>query len=221
MAQTSGAVYKWLSAAEVRRHGLRHVAEPVSPAAMDRSSAPGGQIPGLRAICKRSGPIGNENIQRSEISDDTNPSQMKTPDKVELGIIAVAILLVGTLGRFLPSRLRIGEVLAIGCLTWLVQGGVRDLWLLYLLKTRPTTAPRRRLACMCLESSAGMAGLIVGIGLTLCGFGGELQMTPMRWMLLAAGVFALGFVLKDFVISWRPLGLRRDPDHHSIIFTWW
>ena len=38
---------------------------------------------------------------------------------------------------------------------------------------------------------------------------------------LAAAVFMLGFLAKDFVISWRPLGVRRDPDHHSIIFTWW
>ncbi len=146
---------------------------------------------------------------------------MQTRDKIELGLIPVAVLLVGSFSRFLPTRLAIGEVLTLACLAWLVHGGVRDLWLMYQLKTRPSSAPRRKLACMCLESSAGMTGLIVGIGLTLCGFGGELRFTPTRWMLLAGGVFALGFLLKDFVISWRPLGLRRDPEHHSIVFTWW
>ena len=73
---------------------------------------------------------------------------------------------------------------------------------------------------MCLESTAGLTGVFVGVVLSLCGFRGEVMLTPMRWMLFAGAVFVLGFVAKDFVISWRPLGIRRDPDHHSIIFTW-
>lgn len=74
---------------------------------------------------------------------------------------------------------------------------------------------------MCLESSAGLTGLIVGIGLSLFNLGGDLRFTTARWMLLATAVFAAGFLLKDYVISWRPLGIRRDPEHHSIVFTWW
>ena len=123
-------------------------------------------------------------------------------------------------GAIPADAARDGALLAGGCLAWLVQGGLRDLWLLYLLKTRPASTPSRKLACMCFESTAGMLGLLVGLGLVLCDFGGEVSLTPGRWMLLAGGVFTLGFLARDLVISWRPLGLRRDPEHHSIIFTW-
>lgn len=109
----------------------------------------------------------------------------------------------------------------IACLAWLVQGGLRDLRLLYLLKSRPVTAPRRRLACLCLESSVGLTGVMVGVLLALGGLRGQITLNAGRWMLLAAAVFALGFLARDLVISWRPPGIRRDPDHHSIIFTWW
>ena len=146
---------------------------------------------------------------------------MKTREKVELGLIPVVVATVGATGRFLPTELGTGELLTIGCLTWLVQGGVRDLWLLYLMKSRPAAAPRRKLACMCLESSAGLTGLVVGVALALSGTGGRITLNAGRWMLLAGVVLALGFVARDFVISWRPLGLRRDPDHHTIIFAWW
>jgi hypothetical protein len=67
----------------------------------------------------------------------------------------------------------------------------------------------------------GLTGVVLGVVLALCGLGGQLLLNSARWMLLAGAVFTLGFLAKDLVISWRPPGIRRDPDHHSIIFTWW
>lgn len=147
-------------------------------------------------------------------------SILKAREKVELALIPVAVAAVGLAGRWLPAQLGTGSLLVVACLAWLVQGGLRDLWLLYLLKSQPVAVPRR-LACMCLESSLGLTGIVIGIVLALCNFGGQHTLTPGRWMLLAALVFTTGFLAKDLVISWRPLGVRRDPDHHSIVFTWW
>jgi hypothetical protein len=31
---------------------------------------------------------------------------------------------------------------------------------------------------------------------------------------------ALGFIIKDFVISWNPFGLRREKDHLNLIVRW-
>ena len=67
----------------------------------------------------------------------------------------------------------------------------------------------------------GLTGVVLGVVLALCGLGGQLVLNPARWMLVAGAVFTLGFLAKDLVISWRPPGIRRDPDHHSIIVTWW
>lgn len=145
---------------------------------------------------------------------------MKTREKIELGLIPLAVVLVGWSSSRLPARLGVGALLVIACLGWLVQGGVRDLWLLYLTKTRADSAPRRKVACMCVESTFGLTGLLVGLGLALAGLGGEVMLTPSRWMILTAAVLAVGFAAKDYVIGWRPLGIRREPEHHSFIFTW-
>lgn len=150
-----------------------------------------------------------------------HPAPVRTREKVELALIPVAVAAVGLTSRWLPGHLGTGELLVTACLAWLVQGGVRDLWLLYRLKSRPATTPPRRLACLCLESSVGLAGVLLGVGLALSGLGGSVTLSPARWMLLAAVVFTAGFLAKDLVISWRPLAVRRDPDHHSVIFTWW
>lgn len=146
---------------------------------------------------------------------------MKTREKTELGLIPVVVLAVGLAGRWTPALLDAGPLLVIASLTWLVQGGLRDLWLLYLVNRQPAANPPRRLACMCLESSAGLTGVVVGVILALCDLGGPVTLSPSRWMLFTAVVLTLGFLAKDLIISWRPLGVRRDPDHHSIVFTWW
>lgn len=146
---------------------------------------------------------------------------MKTREKIELPLIPVVVVIVGLCARSLPVELGVGELLVIACLAWLVQGGLRDLWLLYLVKSRSATEPRHKLACMCFESSVGLTGVVLGVVLALCGLGGRVTLTAGRWMLLTAAVLTLGFLAKDLVISWRPLGVRRDPDHHTIIFTWW
>lgn len=146
---------------------------------------------------------------------------METHHRVELALIPVAVTAVGLSARWLPSRVGAGALLTTACLAWLVQGGLRDAWLLYRLRTRPDPRPPRRLACMCLESSAGLTGVLVGGALAALGRGGDVAMSPLRWSLLAAAVFALGFLARELVITWRPLGLRRVPDHHSIVFTWW
>jgi hypothetical protein len=146
---------------------------------------------------------------------------LRFEEKVEVALIPLAMLGVGAASSALPRQLRVGELFAVGCLAWLVQGGIRDLWHLYNQKRERSKNPTRKLACMCFESSVGFVGRVVGIVLILTGQSDSFRMTPFRWMVLAAVIFNVGFFAKDLVISWRPLGVRRDPDHHSIVFTWW
>ncbi|MEO7413571.1 MAG: hypothetical protein ABIZ81_09445 [Opitutaceae bacterium] len=145
---------------------------------------------------------------------------MTTPEKVELSLIPVAVAVVGIGARFLPERLGVGKVLTISCLAWLVQGGLRDLWFLYRLRSRPAMRSGPKVACMCLESSLGLSGVLVGVVLALFGSGGSMELSQKGWMLLTTGVLVLGFLAKDFVVSWRPWGIRREREHHSFVFTW-
>jgi hypothetical protein len=142
-------------------------------------------------------------------------------EKFEVALIPLAVLGVGAVSSMLPSRLTVGELIAVGCLSWLVQGGIRDVAHLVAQRRKASGGAPRKLPCMCFESSVGFVGLIVGLVLVLTGYGDALKMTPFRWMVLAAVVFNLGFFAKDLVISWHPLALRRDPNHQSIVFSWW
>ena len=146
---------------------------------------------------------------------------MKPRDKLELALIPIAAVSAGALSLLLPRQLTASEWLGLSCLAWLVQGGIRDLWLLLELKKQRSASPQRKLACMCFESTVGFTGLCVAAGFSLAGLGGRVLMSPTRVGVMAGVVFLVGFLLKDLIITWRPLGLRRDPDHHSIVFTWW
>jgi hypothetical protein len=141
-------------------------------------------------------------------------------EQLELGVIAAAVTATALLGRFLPAELKMGELLTVACVGWLLQGGLRDTWFLYALKSGRTKPAPRKLACMCLESSAGLTGVLLGVVLALCGIGPSVALNPLRWSVVAAIVLLGGFTLKDFVITWRPWGIRRERDHHSIIFSW-
>jgi hypothetical protein len=146
---------------------------------------------------------------------------VNTHSKVELALIPVAVAGVAAGAPWLPTHVGVGELLTAACLAWLLQGGLRDAWLLYRMKTRPARTAPRKLACMCLESSAGFAGVVVGAALAATERGGEVSLDRLRWTALAAVVLATGFALREVVITWRPFGLRREPDHHTIVFTWW
>lgn len=146
---------------------------------------------------------------------------MRAAEKVELGLIPPTVAAVGLAAPLLPARLATGELLAVACLALLAQGGLRDLWLLFMAAPPSRAAPRRELACMCLESSVGLTGILLGVALTFFDLGGFVLLDAWRWMFLAAGVLTLGFFGREFVISWRPPGLRRLRDHHTIVFRLW
>jgi len=40
------------------------------------------------------------------------------------------------------------------------------------------------------------------------------------FVLALAGTMALGFAIKDLVISWKPFGVRREKDHLNLIVRW-
>ena len=145
---------------------------------------------------------------------------MRAVEKVELAGIAIIIPAVGLLGRFLPVALHLGELLTITCVVWLLQGGTRDAWFLFALRSGRLQLPRRKMACMCLESSAGLTGIVIGVVLAVSGAGPNVSLSPVRWAAITATVLLGGFLLKDFVITWRPLGIRREREHPGIVFAW-
>ncbi|MEO0797056.1 MAG: hypothetical protein AAFX93_18015 [Verrucomicrobiota bacterium] len=144
---------------------------------------------------------------------------MKIHERVELVLIPCLVAGVYILGQLLPYQLDIGWSFALAALILLVQGFFRDLYLLYRQRTVERDAPKKRMKCMCLESTLGMFGIGLGIFLTLLLPDYSFPISRWGWSLLVGAVMVFGFLTKDIVITWNPFGIRRDPDHMNIVFT--
>jgi hypothetical protein len=139
---------------------------------------------------------------------------------IELGSIPLVTGLAAWLAPRPGLALEIGEWLAGGALLLLGQGLVRDLWLLREARqAKPVPAPVHA-SCLCVESALGLTSVLAGIGLVGFGRGSLVRLSPD---LLAGGVAVImvaGFLLKDFVVTWSPWGIRREKDHAQVIFRW-
>ena len=102
----------------------------------------------------------------------------------------------------------------------LAQSLVRDVAILVRSRRLKSNEPRKEAQCLCLESTVGLTGVIAG--LALIGLGSSHQIAISRWefFLAVAGTMALGFIIKDFVISWNPFDVRREKDHLNLIVRW-
>ena len=97
---------------------------------------------------------------------------------------------------------------------------LRDIAILLRSRRSASTSLRKEAHCFCLESTAGSIGIVAGA--LLAGFAGSTQVEIRRWSFSVAvtGILILGFFVKDLVISWRPLGVRREADHLNLIVRW-
>lgn len=133
----------------------------------------------------------------------------------------------------LPDVLSLGSLLLLMSSLLLLQGLVRDLSLLARAKRMPQSTVSegavRAGRCMCMESTVGMTGILLGIG--ILGFGGfgdfgdfginqPIRMANWEWSVLVMLMMSFGFAIKDLVIQTDPWRIVRDKDHMNIVFKW-
>ena len=70
---------------------------------------------------------------------------------------------------------------------------------------------------MCVESTVGITGVAVAAGMVCFNIDLPMSMTQLRWTLAAFSSLAVGFAIKDLVISLDPVRIVRDKDHLNII----
>ena len=145
---------------------------------------------------------------------------MTTPEKVELALIPVFGAGLWLMAPELPKKLGVGDLLLGTSVLLLLQSLIRDLWLLTREKRAAQLSPRRKARCMCVESTVGATGVIVAIVLLGSGIDRSVVMNDWMWSPLAMVILGIGFVIKDYVLEWGPLRVRRDRDHVNIVFTW-
>jgi hypothetical protein len=73
---------------------------------------------------------------------------------------------------------------------------------------------------MCVESTVGATGVLLGVGFIGLGVSSTIAMTQMRWALGVLLVTVVGFLIKDSIFQWSPWKVSRQKDHLNIIFTW-
>lgn len=139
------------------------------------------------------------------------------PKKYELGLIA--LVLGGT--YFIhpwPVQLGTGRFVLILAVLFLGQTLARDLYLYFKLKSRETGLLKgKESQCFCVESGIGICAVIWGLILFLGSFGGSLKLDPWQWTMTIVVLMVLNYFLKDFVFSWNPWRIYRDPDHLNIV----
>jgi hypothetical protein len=145
---------------------------------------------------------------------------MTIGEKIELSLIPVLGIGFWVIAPELPDQLGVGRLLLAASALLLLQSLVRDLWLLTRKKRASQPGPRRAVRCMCIESTVGATGIVVGAILLGSGITRLIAMDDWVWSVLVMLILGVGFVTKDYVLEWSPWRIRRDKDHMNIVFTW-
>ncbi|WP_330946160.1 hypothetical protein [Thermomonas sp. LB-4] len=145
---------------------------------------------------------------------------MTRAERLELALIPLAAAAAWGVAARLPDAPGLGDLLLAGAVLLLLQGLLRDLWLLWRRRALAAEAQPRRMPCLCLESALGATGVLAGLVFLGSGQAWRMAMPDWGWSLLVAVVLALGFAIKDLVIALRPLRLAREADHLNIVVGW-
>jgi uncharacterized membrane protein len=145
---------------------------------------------------------------------------MSLAEKVELALIVAVAVLFYVLARALPDHVAFGNLLLGASALLLLQGLLRDLWLLAKAKRKPPQNPPRTASCMCVESIIGITGVFAGLILLACEIDMLIPMEQWSWSLFASLALGAGFFMKDYVVEFSPWRIRRDKDHVNIIVRW-
>jgi len=148
-------------------------------------------------------------------------SFMTAREKGELVLIALAISGSATLYTRLPAKLNSGDIVLYASILLLAQGLVRDLWIKF-ASPKPAAKPDLPHAtgpiCMCVESTVGVLGVIIGLMLVFAGTQTPVKLAAWFWPVMVGGVLIVGYLIKDFVLDWRGKRIRREKDHQNIVF---
>lgn len=139
-------------------------------------------------------------------------------EKVEIALIPLVGIAVCLIAAWLPNHLSIASLLLGASILLLLQGLIRDLWLISKHTRQAEAAPPHQALCMCVESSVGIAGIVAGLMILGSAIDLQLFVHPWIWSVFAVAILAIGFAIKDFIFEWRPFRIRRDKDHVNIVF---
>jgi len=140
---------------------------------------------------------------------------MMEVSKLEPTLIVGAMMVTGFVASGLPNEVTLGRLILWLALIFLVHTLVRDLILYTRAKKQP--GERKEAQCFCVESGVGVLVLIIGLALLMANVGGKVAMDSVAWFFSITICLWINFWMKDFVFSWNPWRVYRDPDHLNIV----
>jgi hypothetical protein len=145
---------------------------------------------------------------------------MRRAEWIEAALIVAVAAASRLVWPLIPVTMPVWQIVLGLSALLLAQSLVRDVAILFRRRRQALNQPGREAQCFCLESTVGATGIVAGAA--LAGLGSSSRIATSGWesSIVVLGILALGFVIKDLVIYWRPFGLRREKDHLNLIVRW-
>ncbi len=130
-------------------------------------------------------------------------------EKIELALIPAVAAAAWALAGGLRWSPRFGALIGYSAALLLAQGLLRDVARLLLFRA---PGEKRKIACLCAESTVGLLLVLIALGLTLLGIEDTVTLARTPLALVLVGLLVFGFFAKDYVII-----VRKEKDHASVI----
>ncbi len=144
---------------------------------------------------------------------------MTLTERIQLVLIPIIGIVIWFLAPILPQQLAFAQFILISSVIILLQSLIRDIWLLF-LSSKKEQGPKKFAPCMCIESTIGITGVILGLLFLGLGISTMVSMSSNIWSTLTLIVLSVGFLMKNYVIQWNPWRIRREKNHMNIVFRW-
>ncbi|MFW5450447.1 MAG: hypothetical protein ACKE9I_02510 [Methylophagaceae bacterium] len=145
---------------------------------------------------------------------------MTSGEKVELLLIVLFALICWLIASKLPTQLTLSSLFFVLSALLLLQSLIRDLWLLTRLKHNNEPSDIKKAQCICVESTIGIIGIVIGALLLSAGIFRTINMAEWLWTILVFSILIFGLLIKDYILQWNPWGVSREKDHINIIVKW-
>jgi hypothetical protein len=145
---------------------------------------------------------------------------MTRAEWIEIFAIAIVAAASWPASKLFHSTMPLWQIVLGASALLLAQSLLRDVVILFRSRRLKSNEPRKEAQCFCLESTVGLTGVIAGLALIGLGSSHQIALSRCEFSFAIAGTMALGFIIKDFVISWKPFGVRREKDHLNLIVRW-
>jgi len=142
---------------------------------------------------------------------------MTRAEWVEVGLIVSISAATVALPMELLSDLTLGEMVLYLSALLLAQGLVRDLSMLLRNRAAAHGGVFQESQCLCLESAIGVTGVVVGAALFVSPSARPIALSGWHVSIAVASTLTIGFLIKDLVVTWNPLGIRREKNPLSVI----